>query len=100
MLYLVLRRRGHFQIDLPLWGRLARQLMASLAMAATLLAVKYELGGLFDGSAGDRLIGIGALVGSGGIVYFGVAWAIGAFAPERSEERRGGKAWVSTGRTR
>lgn len=82
MLYLILRHRGHFRIDLPLWGRLTRQLLAALAMAAVLIALKSQLGGLFNGSVGDRLMGVGALVGTGGVIYFGVAWVIGAFDPE------------------
>jgi putative peptidoglycan lipid II flippase len=31
----------------------------------------------FAGSAGDRILGMGVLVGAGGIVYFAVAWVIG-----------------------
>lgn len=82
MLYVILRRRGHFRIELPLWGRLARQLAAALAMAGALILLKWEIGGLFNGSAIERLAGIGALVGVGMIVYFGLAWMIGAFDPD------------------
>ena len=82
MLYAILVRRGHFHIAPPLWGRLARQLLAALAMAAALVFLKAALGGLFNGSVGDRLMGIGALVGAGAVIYFGVAWMIGAFDQE------------------
>jgi putative peptidoglycan lipid II flippase len=40
--------------------------------------VREQLDGFFAGSAGRRLIGVGALVSVGGIVYFAVAWMIGA----------------------
>lgn len=82
MLYAILNRRGYFHIPLALWGRIARQLVAALAMAAALLVLRAELGGLFNGSVGERVAGIGTLVAAGGIVYFGVAWLIGAFDPE------------------
>ena len=77
-LYVLLRARGHFRIEPWLWGRLARQLIAALAMAAALYLVREQLEGFFAGSAGRRLIGVGALVGAGGLVYFAVAWTIGA----------------------
>jgi putative peptidoglycan lipid II flippase len=38
------------------------------------------LEGRFAGSTGDRLLGVVALVGTGGIVYFAVAWIIGAMS--------------------
>ncbi len=82
MLYAILWTRGHFRIALPLWARLARQLLAALAMAAVLVVLKLQLGGLFGGSIADRVMGIGALVGAGGVVYFGVAWVVGAFDPD------------------
>jgi putative peptidoglycan lipid II flippase len=47
-------------------------------MGAALWLVQGALGDRFAGSTLDRLIGVGALVAAGGIVYFAVAWAIGA----------------------
>jgi putative peptidoglycan lipid II flippase len=76
-LYVILHRRGHFRIDLPLGSRLARQLLAAGAMAAVLLFLQRPLAGLFFGSAGERLIGVSALVGAGVAVYFAIAWVIG-----------------------
>src|SRR3546814_3059309 len=73
MLYAILNRRGYFHIPLALWGRIARQLVAALAMAAALLVLRAEMGGLFNGSVGERVAGVGTLVAAGGIVYFGVA---------------------------
>ena len=77
-LYALLHARGHFRIEGWLWGRIARQLVAAIAMAAALYFVREALGDSFSGSAGRRLIGVSALVAVGGIVYFAVAWVIGA----------------------
>jgi putative peptidoglycan lipid II flippase len=78
VLYALLRARGHFRIEPWLWGRIARQLLAAAAMAAALWLVREQLDGFFAGSAGRRLIGVTALVSAGGLVYFAVAWTIGA----------------------
>jgi putative peptidoglycan lipid II flippase len=77
-LYVLLHARGHFRIQGWLWSRLARQLLAAIAMAAALWLVREQLDGFFAGSAGRRLIGVAALVSVGGAVYFAVAWMIGA----------------------
>jgi len=78
MLYFILRRRGHFRIEAWLWSRIARQAAAGIAMGAALWGMRILLGGWFSGSIGERLAGVGALVSVGGIVYFAVAWTIGA----------------------
>lgn len=78
MLYGILYRRGHFRIELPLWGRIARQLLAGLAMGAALWGLRASLTGWFSGSVGERLLAVGALVSVGILVYFAVAWTIGA----------------------
>jgi putative peptidoglycan lipid II flippase len=77
MLYVVLHRRGHFRIEGWLASRIARQLVAGAAMVAVLWLVKGALAPFFVGSVGHRLIGVGALIGSGLAVYFPVAWLIG-----------------------
>ena len=79
LLYVILVRRGHFHISTPLWWRLARQLACALAMGAMLFWLRGLTAGLFAGSTGDRLVGIGALVGGGMAVYFALAWVSGAF---------------------
>ena len=78
VLYIVLARRGHFRFESWLASRLARQLIAAAAMAAALYGVRLLLDGFFAGSAGHRLVGVGALIGVGGLVYFAIAWVIGA----------------------
>jgi putative peptidoglycan lipid II flippase len=69
---------------MPGWlvGRVARQLVAALAMAAALYAIRAVAGELFFGSLIERVIGLGALVGIGGLVYFAVAWVIGGIDRE------------------
>jgi putative peptidoglycan lipid II flippase len=78
MLYVILSRRGHFRIEPWLWGRIARQLLAGGAMVAALYGVRTLLAGWFAGSVGERLVAVGAIIATGGIVYFAVAWVIGA----------------------
>jgi putative peptidoglycan lipid II flippase len=79
ILYGVLRARGHFRIRATLWWRLARQAACAAAMAAMLFWMRGELAGRLAGSKGDQLLAIAALVGSGLVVYFGLAWVTGAF---------------------
>ena len=69
--------RGHFRMPGWLAGRLARQLIAALAMAAALYGLREMLADWFFGSVGERFLGLAALVGIGGLVYFAVAWMIG-----------------------
>ena len=78
LLAFLLHRRGHFQVPGWLASRLARQLLAGAAMGAALWFVQSALGDRFAGSTVDRILAIGALVAAGGIVYFAVAWMIGA----------------------
>ena len=69
---------------MPGWliGRVSKQLIAALAMGASLYAVKLAVGDLFFGDALERVIGLTALVGIGGVVYFAIAWMIGGMDRE------------------
>jgi putative peptidoglycan lipid II flippase len=83
ILYVVLRARGYYRLDWPLLGRLARQLLAAAAMGAALfytrdLLVEFYAAGLFA-----RLMALGVLVACAVIVYFGVAFILGAVSRER-----------------
>jgi putative peptidoglycan lipid II flippase len=73
----ILYARRQFRMPGWLVGRVARQLVAALAMAAVLYVLRESLGGWFFGRAIERAIGLGALVGAGAAVYFGVALLIG-----------------------
>ena len=81
-LYIVLRARGHFRFEPWLWGRILKQLVAAAAMGAALWLVREELEGFFTDSDARKVIGVAALVSAGGIVYFAVAWVIGAMDKE------------------
>ncbi|HEV2748586.1 MAG TPA: murein biosynthesis integral membrane protein MurJ [Allosphingosinicella sp.] len=83
LLYVILVRRGHYRIDGKLGARLLRQFVAAAAMVGILWLLRDSLGGAFEGSVAERAVAIAALVGAGALVYFGVAFAIGAVDKER-----------------
>jgi putative peptidoglycan lipid II flippase len=82
LLFGILYARDQFRMPRWLVGRVARQLAAALAMAGALYGVKAVAGDLFFGGVLERVIGLGALVGIGGLVYFAVAWLIGGMDKE------------------
>ncbi|MFM7028513.1 MAG: murein biosynthesis integral membrane protein MurJ [Chakrabartia sp.] len=82
MLYATLHKRGHLTISKAVAGRVARQVVAALAMAATLYGVNLAIGPMFNGGTLARMIALSVLIGAGGIVYFGLGWLIGAFDRE------------------
>ena len=77
LLFVILHSRGQFRMPAWLVARVSKQLLAAVAMGASLYAVKIAAGDLYFGGVLERIIGLGALVGIGGIVYFAVAWMIG-----------------------
>jgi putative peptidoglycan lipid II flippase len=76
-LFALLFVRGHFRMPGWLVGRVVRQLLAALAMAAALFVLRSLLADWFLGSGLERVVGLAVLVGTGGAVYFGVAFLIG-----------------------
>ena len=82
MLYVILRRRGHFRIEGWLWARIARQFAAGLIMVAALWGLRMLLASWFSGPVIERLAGVTALVGVGGVVYFVMAWMLGGMDRE------------------
>jgi putative peptidoglycan lipid II flippase len=78
ILYVLLHKRGHFSVTGTLAFRLGRQLIAAVAMGAALWFLQKLLGPFMSGSSFNRVVGLGALVGTGGLVYFGLGWVIGA----------------------
>jgi len=77
VLGIILHARGHFRVPAWLASRVARQILAGAAMGAALYGLRILLADRFIGSTTDRLLGVAALVGLGGAVYFAVAWVIG-----------------------
>ena len=82
LLFGFLYARGQFRMPGWLIARVAKQLIAAVAMGAALYGIKLVAGGLFFGGVLERVIGLGALVGTGGLVYFAVAWMIGGIDRE------------------
>ena len=82
LLFVILYSRNQFRMPGWLMARVSKQLVAALAMAASLYAVKIAGGNLFFGGVLERALGLAALVGIGGIVYFAVAWMIGGMDRE------------------
>jgi putative peptidoglycan lipid II flippase len=81
-LYVILVRRGFFRIESWLVARLAKQLLAAAVMAGAIFFVQSQFAGFFDGSAGQRLLAITAVVAAGSAVYFVIAWFSGAMDRE------------------
>jgi putative peptidoglycan lipid II flippase len=77
LLFVILAARGHFRMPAWLMSRVARQLVAAAVMGAALYFLQRMLGDAFTGGFGERVIGLGIIVGTGAILYFGIAWVIG-----------------------
>jgi putative peptidoglycan lipid II flippase len=82
-LYVVLAARGYYRVPAALLMRIARQLIAAAAMGAALWFARDLLTGYYAAGIFARLFALTVLVASAGLVYFGVAFAIGAVDRER-----------------
>jgi len=88
LLFGFLYARGHFRMPGWLFGRLARQMVAALAMAVALYGLRLALDDWFFGSIVQRFLGLAALVGIGGLVYFTIAWLIGGMDKQAIKDLR------------
>ena len=82
-LYIVLLKRGYYSVPLGLVGRIARQLIAAAAMGAALWFASDLLTDWYSAGLFARLAALLVLVLCSGIVYFGVAFAVGAIDRQR-----------------
>lgn len=82
-LYIVLVRRGYYRLPGALVLRIARQLVAAAAMGAALWFARDLLTGYFAAGLFARLFALAVLVACAAIVYFGVAFAVGAIDRQR-----------------
>ena len=82
-LYIVMLRRGHYRIPGALLLRLARQVIAAAAMGAALWYARDLLTDYFAAGLFARLFALLVLVTAAAIVYFGVAFAVGAIDRQR-----------------
>jgi putative peptidoglycan lipid II flippase len=92
LLFGILYAHGHFRMPVWLVSRIARQMIAALVMAAALFGIRSLLARWFFGGVIERAVGLGALVGGGALVYFGVAFAIGGVDREALSSLRRRKA--------
>jgi putative peptidoglycan lipid II flippase len=77
-LYTLLQMRGWFHFTGKLAGRIGRQLVATAAMSAVLWWLMPLMASRYSGNVFERVWSLSVLVASGMIVFFAVAWAIGA----------------------
>jgi putative peptidoglycan lipid II flippase len=77
-LYTLLQLRGWFHVTGKLAGRIGRQLVATAAMSAALWLILPLMADRYGGSVFERLWSLGTLVSAGLIVFFVVAWLVGA----------------------
>ena len=82
-LYVILLKRGYYTVPLALVGRIGRQLVAAAAMGAALWFARDLLTGWYSAGFFARLAALLGLVLCSGIVYFGVAFAVGAIDRRR-----------------
>ena len=82
-LAVVLARRGYYTMPIVLLGRIARQLVAALALGAALWFARDALAGWYSAGLFARLAALLALVLCAAVVYFGVAFAVGAIDRQR-----------------
>jgi putative peptidoglycan lipid II flippase len=80
LLYMTLRKRGHFLPDARLKRRWWRLALAALAMGAVIWLLQPYLLPYVHGTWVIRIAAMGALVGAGSIVYAVATFALGAFS--------------------
>ena len=78
LLYAILHRRGWFHFTLPLASKVARQLIATAAMAAALWWVLPMMASRYGGGVLERVWSLSVLVALGMAVFFAVAFMTGA----------------------
>jgi len=77
-LYTILQIRGWFHFTGKLAGKIARQVVATAAMGATLWWLTPELEPFWRGQVFDRVWSLSLLVIAGAAIFFGVAYVVGA----------------------
>jgi putative peptidoglycan lipid II flippase len=78
MLYFALQKRGHFHVEADLLFRISRIILSAAAMGAAIWYLEPYGAEYYGGGGFERLFSITALVSTGAIVYFGLAWLTGA----------------------
>lgn len=78
LLYAILHKRGWFYFTPKLVSRVARQAIATAAMTAVLWYLMPLMADRYAGGIIEKVWSLAVLVASGGAVFFGVAFAVGA----------------------
>lgn len=78
LLYIMLHRRGWFHFTGKLLGRIARQLVATAAMATVLWFLMPLMADRYSGNVLERVWSLAVLVGVGGVTFFACAFLAGA----------------------
>jgi len=78
LLYAILHRRGWFHFTAPLFGKVARQLLATAAMTGVLWVLMPLMADHYGGPWFGRIWSLGLLVAAGGTTFFAAAFALGA----------------------
>jgi putative peptidoglycan lipid II flippase len=77
-LLIVLASRGHYRMPAILLFRIAKQALAAAAMGAALYYANDVLADWYAAGIFERLGALAVLVGAAGVVYFGLAFVLGA----------------------
>jgi putative peptidoglycan lipid II flippase len=77
-LYTLLQVRGWFRFTGKLAGRIGRQIVATAAMSAALWWLMPLMVARYGGNVFERVWSLGVLVSAGLVVFFAVAWLVGA----------------------
>jgi putative peptidoglycan lipid II flippase len=77
-LYTLLHRRGWFHMTGKLAGRIARQIVATLAMSALLMWLMPMMADRYGGNVIERVWSLAVLVSAGMVAFFMVAYLVGA----------------------
>ncbi|MBC7505363.1 MAG: murein biosynthesis integral membrane protein MurJ [Sandarakinorhabdus sp.] len=90
-LWIVLYRRGHFEVDARLRRALPRLLTATVVMTAALFGLNALLEPVVGGTLLARAVALGVLLGGGGLAYLLAARALRVFtlAEFKSQFKRG-----------
>ncbi|AIT80722.1 murein biosynthesis integral membrane protein MurJ [Novosphingobium pentaromativorans] len=77
-LYTILQLRGWFHFTGKLGSRIVRQIVASAAMGAVLWLLVPTMASRYGGNVFEKIWSLGALCTAGLVVFFGVAYVVGA----------------------
>lgn len=91
MLYVMLKKRGHFEIEADLLFRIGRIILSAAVMGAALYFFMPYGQPYYSGNTIEAAISISLLCGIGAISYFTIAWFTGAIDRSKIATLRGRK---------